>query len=251
LQAKREVIHGPFLSVTNFYGESTSFFKNIATGMFADRTAPIGLAGPSRYLVGFGVVLFDANNDGRLDLAQTNGHVIDNRPDFPLDMPGLLLIGGRDGRFVDATSHAGPAWSVPRIGRALASGDLDNDGRVDLVAVPQNTPLVYLHNQTTAAGHAVSFVLEGTRSNRDGVGTVVTVTAADRRRRAWRYGGGSYQSASDPHLHFGLGQDRIDSVEVRWPSGRIDRFAHLEADYSYRLREGAEKPTPLRRLGLR
>ena len=137
------------------------------------------------------------------------------------------------------TSEAGPAWSVPRLGRALAAGDLDNDGRIDLVSVPQNTPLVFFHNQTaSAAGHAVSFLLEGTKSNRDGVGAVVTVTAGGRRRRAWRYGGGSYQSASDPRVHFGLGQDRIEEVEVRWPSGQVDRFKNVAADRRYRLREG-------------
>jgi enediyne biosynthesis protein E4 len=237
----------PDLIVTNFYGESTSFFKNMGKGMFADRTSAIGLAGPSRYLVGFGTVLFDANNDGRLDLAQTNGHVIDNRPDFPLDMPGLLLMGGEHGRLVDVTSKAGPAWSVPRIGRALATGDLDNDGRIDLVSVPENMPLVFFHNQTAStAGHAVSFLLEGTTSNRDAVGAVITVTAGGRRHRAWRYGGGSYQSASDPRIHFGLGQDRIDEVEVRWPSGRVDRFAHLEIDCCYRWKEGDATPIRLR-----
>ncbi len=239
----------PDLTVTNFYGESTSFFKNIGKGMFADRTSAIGLAGPSRYLVGFGTVLFDANNDGRLDLAQTNGHVIDNRPDFPLHMPGLLLMGGEHGRLVDVTTKAGPAWSVPRIGRALATGDLDNDGRIDLVSVPENMPLVFFHNQTAStAGHTVSFLLEGTTSNRDAVGAVVTVTAGGRRRRAWRYGGGSYQSASDPRLHFGLGQDRIDEVEVRWPSGRVDRVAHLEIDRCYRWKEGDATPIQLQSL---
>ena len=216
--------------------------------MFADWTSAIGLAGPSRYLVGFGIVLLDANNDGRLDLAQTNGHVIDHRPEFPLAMTGLLMVGEDNGRLVEVITKGGSAWSVPRIGRALVAGDLDNDGRMDLISVSQDMPLAFFHNQTASAGHAVSFVLEGTRSNRDGVGAVVSLRAGGRGRRAYRYGGGSYQSASDARLHFGLGQDRIEEVEVRWPSGQIDRFGHLEADHRYRLKEGNATPMPLRSL---
>jgi YD repeat-containing protein len=240
----------PDLFVTNFYGESTTFFQNLGGGSFADRTAAVGLADPSRYLLGFGIALLDANNDGRLDLAQANGHVIDNRPNLFLDMPGLLLVGGADGRLVDVTDAAGAPWTTPRIGRGLAVGDLDNDGRIDLVGLPQNSPLVYFHNQTPH-GHALTLLLEGTRSNRDAIGAVVTVTAGGRRRRAWRAGGGSYQSASDPRLHFGLGDDRIEQVEVRWPSGRADRFGPLEVDCSYRLREGDTAPTLVRRFDRR
>jgi enediyne biosynthesis protein E4 len=242
----------PDLVVTNFYGESTSFFRNMGHTIFADGTRAIGLAGPSRYLLGFGVVLFDANNDGRLDLAQTNGHVVDKRPDASFDMPAMLMIGEDDGRLVDVTAKAGPLWTVPRIGRALAAGDLDNDGWIDVVCVPQNTPLVFCHNQTkTTAGHAVSFLLEGTKSNRDGIGAVVTVTAGGQRRRAWRYGGGSYESASDPRLHFGLGEHSVIEVEVRWPSGLVDRFHNLASDRCYRLREGVPAPIAMQNFGSR
>jgi enediyne biosynthesis protein E4 len=237
----------PDLFVTNFYGESTSFFRNLGSAIFSDQTAAIGLAAPSRFLLGFGVALVDADNDGRLDLATANGHVNDDRPDYPYQMPAQLMMGGEVGHLTDVTQSAGEPLAVPRVARGLAIGDLDNDGRPDLVIVSQQSPLAYIHNRT-AGGHSVSFLLEGTRSNRDGVGSLVTIKAGGRARRAWRLGGGSFLSASDPRLHFGLGQDRFDEVEVRWPSGHVDRFAHLEVDRCYRVREGDALPTPLQPL---
>ena len=83
------------LAVTNFYGESTTFYRNLGGGIFADHTAAVGLAAPSRYLLGFGIAFLDANNDGRLDLATANGHVNDIRPEFPYAMPAQLLLGDR------------------------------------------------------------------------------------------------------------------------------------------------------------
>ena len=234
------------LLVTNFYGESTTFFRNLGGGMFGDQTAAIGLAAPSRFLLGFGIVLFDANNDGRLDLATADGHVNDDRPDYPYDMPTLLMIGGEDGRLTDVMAASGAPWTVPRVSRGLVAGDLDNDGRVDAILLPQQSPMAFFHNRSTPA-HFITFGLEGTKSNRDGVGAVVTVKAGGRERRAWRSGGGSFQSASDPRLHFGLGTvRRVDAIEVRWPSGQVDRYGSLDADRAYRLREGAPAPIPLR-----
>jgi hypothetical protein len=233
------------LVVTNFYGQGTTFYHNLGGGSFADRTAAIGLLAASRSLLGFGAALFDFNDDGRLDLASANGHVNDLRPNFPYAMPTQLLAGGRDGRLIDVTDRAGPPWRVPRIGRGLAAGDLDNDGRVDLLVLGQEAPLAYFHNRTRG-GHSLTLRLEGTRSNRDAIGATVTILACSRRQIAPRVGGGSYQSASDPRLHFGLGSClRTDWVEVRWPSGRVDRFPSLAADRGYLLREGDPNPRSL------
>ena len=228
----------PDLAVTNFYGESTTFYRNLGSGNFGDHTVAIGLASPSRYRLGFGVAMLDVDNDGRLDVATANGHVEDFRPLIPYAMPAQLLIMAANGRLVDASDSAGAPWSVPRVGRGLAAGDLDNDGRVDLVLVGQGEPLSYFHNQS-AAGHFLTLCLEGTNSNRDAVGACVAVVAAGRRHEAARIGGGSYQSASDPRLHFGLGlNQRVELVEVRWPSGGVDRYRGLKDDCCYRLREG-------------
>jgi tetratricopeptide (TPR) repeat protein len=233
------------LAVTNFYGESTTFFHNLGQGAFADRTAAVGLAAPSRHLLGFGIAFLDVDNDGRLDLMTANGHVDDYRPSIPYTMPIQLLRGGADGRLQDVSGRAGPPFLLPHLGRGLAAGDLDNDGRIDALVVAHDEPLVFLHNQTPA-GHFVTFALEGTASNRDGVGASVVVVSGPERRLAQRVGGGSYQSAGDPRLHIGLGDARsIDAVEVRWPSGRVDRYRDLPVDAGYLLREGDARVRPL------
>lgn len=236
------------LAVTNFYNESTTFFQNLGQGFFTDRTAAIGLAVPSRYVLGFGISFLDANNDGWLDLITANGHVNDGRPQFPWKMPVQLYLGEERGKLIDRTAKSGPPFQVLRMGRGLAGGDLDNDGRVDVLVVSQNEPVVYFHNQTeTARGHFITILLEGTTSNRDAVGAKVSVKHGVRLAVAPRLGGGSYQSAGDPRLHFGLGESRrVDWVEVRWPSGRVDRYSDLSADNGYRLREGDTSARPLR-----
>ena len=107
-----------------------------------------------------------------------------------------------------------------------------------------------MHNQTAGGGHWLTLRLEGVRSNRDGVGARVVLEAGGRRQSAQRFGGGSYQSAGDPRLHFGLGDSaRVERVEVRWPSGQVDRYDGLEADRGYLLREGAATAEPLRGFG--
>ena len=129
----------------------------------------------------------------------------------------------------------------------MAVGDIDNDGRMDVLIVGQGAPLALLHNQrASAAGHFLTLALEGAGSNRDGIGAKVTVTAGARTQVAMRFGGGSYLSASDARLHFGLaGARQADRVEVRWPSGWRDTYEGLAGDAGYRLREGAAKPARL------
>jgi hypothetical protein len=232
------------LAVTNFYGESTTLFRNLGGGMFADQTAAFGLLAATRHLLGFGIAFLDADNDGRLDLLTVNGHVTDNQPEYSYRMPAQLLAGRAGGRLVDVSARAGSLFAVPRLGRGLAAGDIDNDGRVDAVAIDQNRPVFSFHNESRRANW-VRFSLEGVASNRDAVGAVVTIEAEGRRRVASRFGGGSYQSASDGRVHFGLGPaTHVDRVEVAWPSGQVDRFENLDANQDYRVREGS--PAPVR-----
>ena len=148
------------LIVTNFFGESSTFYRNLGGGLFADHTASIGLATASRDLLGFGVAFLDANDDGRLDLVSANGHVNDLRPNYPYRMPAQLLLGGADGRLTDVSSRAGVAWRVPRMGRGLAVCDLDNDGRQDVLIHAHDQPLAYLHNRTKG-GRSLTIRLVG------------------------------------------------------------------------------------------
>jgi len=238
--------HRPDLAVTNFFGESSTFYRNLGCGMFADETTAVGLKASTRFLLGFGIAFLDVDNDGALDMASANGHIHDLRPNIPYAMPAQLLAGDCNGHLADISQQSGAPWSVPRIGRGLAQADLDNDGRVDLLLVAQNSPVAYLHNRTEQAGHFLTVRLEGTASNRDAIGARVTITSGGSRRTTWRFGGGSYASASDPRLHFGLGPARtIDEIEVHWLSGRADRFSSVPADTGYLIREGHPAPLPL------
>ena len=236
----------PDLVVTNFYDEGTTLYQNLGQGVFNDRSGAFGLLSATRAHLGFGIAFLDANNDGRLDLVQANGHVDDFRPASPYAMPLQLFLGGTDGRLTDIGNRAGPPFRTERLGRALAVGDLDNDGRLDFLIGCLDAPLIYAHNGT-AGGHHLTLRLEGTASNRDGVGARVSVTAGGRARVAWRLGGGSYQAAGDPRIHFGLGDaDRVESIEIHWPSGRVDRLGPLPADAGYLIREGALQGEPIR-----
>ena len=103
----------PDLAVTNFFGESTTLYRNLGGGVFGDQTAAVGLAAASRSLLGFGIAFLDYNDDGRLDLATANGHVNDLRPTFPYAMPAQLLAGQGRAASVHVSESAGPPWSTP------------------------------------------------------------------------------------------------------------------------------------------
>ena len=196
----------PDLMVTNFYGEGTTLYRNLGRGLFADESMASGIWRSSRYLLGFGIAFADVNNGGRLGVMTANGHVNGPWPTYRYPMPCRLYEAQPDGRLSDVSDKAGPPWGVPRVGRGLAVGDLDNDGLCDALIVSQDGPLAYFHNKTKGAGHFLTLRLEGTESNRDGVGALVTVFTG-RRQAAQRVGGGSYMSANDSRLHFGLGPD--------------------------------------------
>ncbi len=236
----------PDLAITNFYNEGTTLYRNLGTMAFADHTTESNLMVLTRYMLGFGVAFADMNSDGYLDIIATNGHVDDFRPDEPYKMPAQLLLGTRGERFVDASKEAGAPFRADLLGRGLAVGDLDHDGRVDCLILPQNSPMVYLHNQAANAANWLVLSLEGTKSNRDAVGAKVVVKTKDQTFTSWRIGGGSYQSSNSPHMHFGLAKAETADVEVTWPNGKVESFGAVKTAQGYALREGEGTPRPLK-----
>jgi hypothetical protein len=225
---------------TNFINQMNTLRWNLGDGLFVDRTLAANLAAASRAKTGFGTVAFDADNDGHLDLFVANGHT-DDQPWFntPMAQVPQLFLGRDHGRFELAGPEVSPYLARPVVGRGVAAGDLDNDGRVDLVVVHRDVPAVLLHNRSQPGGHWLGLHLRGTQSGRTPVGARVACRAGGRTSVRWLTSGTSYLSASDPRLWFGLGSARVvDRLEVHWPAGTVQTWSNLRADCILELREG-------------
>jgi enediyne biosynthesis protein E4 len=237
------------LVVATYQNQAKAVFHNEG-GMFAARdTAALGMLSSVPY-VAFGVKWLDFDNDGWLDILLTNGHVQDNVAKVELmnaGSPGgrfrqpTILYRNREGRrFEDVSALLGDA-ARPIVGRGLATGDYDNDGRVDALIVDSEGRPLLLHNRTPNAGNWLKIRLEGQRSNRDGYGALVTVTADRRSLSRHAQTDGSYLSASDKRIHFGLGNATVAEVIVRWPGGATDRYTSVKCNQIRTLREGASR----------
>ncbi len=230
------------LIVANIRDRGTLAFRNRGGGLYADDSIPLGIAGPTRPVTGFGLVVEDLDADGRPDLFQANGHVLDReRPNVPFAMPSTLLR-NLGGRFVAAPAE-GPL-ARPTLGRGLAAGDLDGDGRPELVLASLDAPPAILRADPPA-GHWLALELIGAPpSHRSAVGARLEVEAGGRSQARQVVGGGSYLSASDRRLFFGLGAAaKVDRLTVRWPSGRVESWPGPPVDRVVRLREGDPDPT--------
>ena len=239
------------LYVTNFADEFNALYDNRGKGDFHDVSYTAGVAIPALPWVKWGDVFADLDNDGWADLASVNGQVYPQVDSLPSGaryrQPMNLFMNDRQGAFCDAATQAGTAVAEPRVSRGLAAADLDNDGSIDLVIGNLDGAPTILHNAGVRANHWISFELAGTKSNRLALGARITLVAGGMTQTDEVRSGGSYLSQSDLRVHFGLGQARkIDSVEVRWPSGTVDKATNLPADQFYALLEGTGVVDPAR-----
>ena len=185
----------------------------------------------------------DYDNDGARDLFMANGHVLDNIQRYHADTqyaePKLMFRNTGRGIFENVSDRLGPDFQLPRVSRGAAIGDFDNDGDLDILVNNNGQALQLLRNDGGNANHWLEIFLIGTKSNRDGVGARVKVSAGDLILYDQRKGGMSYQSAQDPRLHFGLGQrSTVDAIEILWPSGSVTKLANLKSDQIIAVKEG-------------
>ena len=236
------------LVVATFFAEDKCLYRNDGNGIFAERCRSMGLSQPLMPYVSFGVKFLDYDNDGFLDLCFANGHVQDNidRIEKTTYREPLALMHNEAGKqFQDVSSLAGPAFTAPLVGRGLAVGDFDNDGKLDLLVVDSEGSPLLLHNRVAGSGHWLGVKLVGVRSNRDGYGAILKAEANGLHLTQRCGTDGSYLSASDRRVHFGLGgAKRVDILTVQWPSGIKDVFHDVPADQYLTIREGTASKAP-------
>jgi len=231
------------LFVTNFQGELHALYQNLGRELFAYQSRPAGIAALGRHYVGFGTAFLDVDNDGWEDLVIANGHVLRRPLGSTLKQRPVLLrnVAGRGRRvFVDYSKRGGPSFAIPTVGRGVAVGDLDNDGWPDVVICNTNSPAVLLRNEAAAGNPArwLGIKLVG-RGHRDVAGSTVILEGKSRKLTRFAKGGGSYLSASDPRLFFGLGtSETFQRVTVKWAWGQEEHWDNLEPNHYWELREG-------------
>jgi hypothetical protein len=231
--------------VTNLTREGATLYRNNGRGEFGDATLEFGLYQPTFPYTGFGAGWFDYDNDGRPDLFISNGAVaimekLRGTP-YPFHQKNLLLH-NEGARFRDTSGEAGPPFQLSEVGRGAAFGDIDNDGRIDIVVANNNGPVRLLLNQTEPRGHWLEVSLQGVKCNRDAIGARVAVLR-EGHAPLWSrvHTDGSYLSASDLRVHFGLGEKPPDRVLVEWPDGLKETWDHVREDSFVTLREGTGK----------
>jgi len=233
----------PSIMVSNFSNQMMALYHNEGNALFVDEAPRSEVGRKSLLTLGFACFFFDYDLDGWQDIFVNNGHIeneiekIQKRVKYA--QPAHLFHNEGQGKFSDATPKVGPAFSVPRVGRGAAYADIDNDGDLDLLITTNGGPAVLLRNDGVT-NKSLRVKLSGVKSNRDGIGAVVTVKSGSGQQSMTVRSGSSYLSASELVLTFGLGnKTQADELQVTWPSGQVDRLKNVAAGQTITIREGS------------
>jgi len=246
------------LLITNFSNQMLSLYHNEGRGLFVDEAPRSEIGRASLLTLGFGCFFFDYDLDGWPDILIANGHIDSDiqrvQPNVKYAMPPHLFRNVGKGNFEEVTKSLGAAFATPRVGRGAAYADISNRGRLDLL-LSTNGGAVYLFQNEASGAAATSkslrVKLAGTKSNRDGIGAVVKVTAGGDWQSQMMRSGSSYLSASELVLTYGLAQhDHADAIEIRWPSGQVEKLSNVAAGQAITVTEG-KGITSTRKYGAR
>jgi hypothetical protein len=232
------------LYVTHLDFELSRLYHNNQDLTFDDATFSSGIGNKAILLSGLTMKFIDYDNDGWTDIMQVNGAMIDNinlyHSEVTYKQPKLMFRNLGHGRFDKVSGQLGPDFMRPIAGRGLAVADFDNDGDIDLAIVDRGEYPQLLRNDGGNANHWLEVLLIGTKSNRDGTGASLKLSSEGFSQVKQSQGGMGYMSASDPRIHFGLGQRKsIESLEITWPSGTVDKLANVTLNQIIAVKEGA------------
>jgi hypothetical protein len=226
---------------THFADDTCVLYQNDGKGGFEDQTLRAGLGVETRF-VAWGTGIVDLDNDGLPDIFVVTGNVYPEVektvPQYPFRTPRLIFRNLGNGKFEELIEEAGPGIAAPHAGRGCAFGDFDNDGDMDVLIVNLNEPPSLLRNDVSGSNHWLKVKLVGTKSNRSAIGATVIASYEGKRQAQAMTSQSSFYSVNDPRLHFGLGRADTADLEVRWPSGRKDRFEKVAANRLVVIEEG-------------
>ncbi len=231
----------PDIVVTDLANQRYALYQNNGDRTFTYVSTPSGLAGMTLAHSGWGVRLFDFDNDGWKDLLVAQGHDLDTieqaNPNLRYREPMLLARNTGKG-FVDVSQSSGEIFNQSWVARGLAIGDLDNDGRLDAVVTTNDGPAYVLRNETPSANHWLLLRLVGHKSNRDAIGASVKLVTERGQQFATVSTASSYLSSGDKRVHFGIGKaSSVESIEIRWPSGIVQTLKNISGDQVLQIDE--------------
>ena len=230
--------------VTNFLWETNTLYHNDGDDFFTDMTSMMGLATTSASFLSWGTVFFDYDNDGDRDIFVASGHLDDNVHMFEnstFEQPNQLYRNDGERGFVEISAESGSGFDPVRSSRGAVAGDYDNDGDVDIAINNNDEQAALLRNDGGNSNHWLGVRTVGTVSNRDGVGAQISITTASGRQVGEVRSGESYISRHDPRVFFGLGSETtVDLVEIRWPSGKVQKLEGVEGDQVLIVQEGRD-----------